>query len=111
MSCPICNLPLGIKRSGNTITKHLNEGFILLTKDAIFHLNHQCHPANIMIDEILKFIPVKTYWEANKNIKIEEKCPVLLDDFEANPDLQIVIPPCNHPCSLQVFHNLISFLH
>lgn len=108
MSCSICNLPLGIKRCDDCITKHLNEGFILLTKDEAFHLNHKCHPENDMVKEILKFIPEKAEWKANKNIKIEEKCPVLLDDFEANPDLQIVIPPCNHACSLEVFHNLIT---
>jgi hypothetical protein len=108
MSCSICNLPLGIKRCNDGITKHLNEGFILLTKDDTFHLNHKCHPDNDMVKEILKYIPVKTVWKVNKNIKIEAKCPVLLDDFEANPDLQIVIPPCNHPCSLEVFHNLIT---
>lgn len=108
MSCSVCNLPLGIKRCDDCITKHLNEGFILLTKDEAFHLNHKCHPENDMVKEILKNIPEKTEWKANKNIKIEEKCPVLLDDFVANRDLQIVIPPCNHPCSLEVFHNLIT---
>ena len=108
MSCSLCKLPLGIKRCNDGITKHLNEGFIILTKNDAFHLNHKCYPENDMVEEILKFIPEKVEWKANKNIKIEEKCPVLLDDFKANPDLQIVIPPCNHPCSLEVFHNLIT---
>ena len=108
MSCCICKMPLGISRCGNCVTKHLNEGFILLTKNDAFHLNHKCHPENDLINKVLEHIPVKTTWEANKNIKIEEKCPVLLDDFEDNPDLQIVIPACNHPISLEVFHNLIT---
>ena len=108
MSCSKCQNPLGIKRTNNTITKHLNEGFILVTKNVILHLNHECHPESTMIDEILLQIPQETEWSSNKNVKIEEKCPVMLESFEDNPYLEIVIPPCNHPISLDVFHNLIT---
>ena len=31
-----------------------------------------------------------------------------MESFNDNPNLQIIIPPCNHPCSLNVLNNLIN---
>lgn len=106
MYCDTCKLPLGITRKGQFIKKHFNTGFILLTKTESFHVNSKCFP-NFINKDLLKFIDNIEY-EPNKNIEIEDFCPVNLENFNDNPELKIMIPPCNHSCSLDVIEKLIQ---
>lgn len=105
MNCKNCGLPLGITRKDQCIKKHFSNGFILLTQTESFHVNNKCFP-NFINKDLLNFIHNIEY-KPNKNIEIEECCPVNLENFNDNPELKIIIPPCNHSCSLDVFENLI----
>jgi len=107
MNCKNCGLPLGITRKNQSIKKHFNSGFILLTKKDGFHVNSKCYP-DFIDKKLLNFIDKNIEYEPNKNIEIEEFCPVNLENFNDNSELKIVIPPCNHSCSLEVIEHLIK---
>lgn len=107
MNCKTCKLPLGISRKEHSIKKHCTTGFILLTETDGFHVNNKCFP-DFISKNLLNFIDKNVEYEPNNNIEIQEFCPVILENFNDNHDLKIIIPPCNHCLSLEIMENLIK---